>query len=67
MMIIIVILIVLVIVIVIAPGPPTQPAPQQSFVRSKQRDPNPKGNSLVRKDTSTYKGFHSTFAALFSY
>ena len=36
-------------------------------IRSKQRDPNPKGNSLVRKETSTYKGFHSMFAALFSY
>ena len=35
--------------------------------RSKQRDPNPKDNSLIRKVTSTYKGFHSTFAALLSY
>ena len=36
-------------------------------IRSKQRDPNPKDNSFVRKDTSTCKGFHSTFAAFFSY
>ena len=36
-------------------------------VRSKQRDPNPKDNSLIRKETSTYKGFHSTFAAWSSY
>ena len=36
-------------------------------LRSKQRDPNPKDNSLLRKETSTYKGFHSTSAALFSY
>ena len=35
--------------------------------RGKQRDPNPKDNSLVRKETPTYKGFHSTLAALFSY
>ena len=39
-------------------------APQ---VRSKQRDPNPQDNSLIRKETSTNKGFRSTFAALFSY
>ena len=32
--------------------------------RSKQRDPSPKDNSLTRKETSTCKGFHSTFAAL---
>ena len=36
-------------------------------LRSKQRDPNPKDNSLIRKETSTYKGFHHTSAALFSY
>ena len=59
-------------------------------LRSKQRDPNPNNNSLVRKqcckrrmesltcrcflsyslvreETSTYKGFRSTFAALLSY
>ena len=35
--------------------------------RSKQRDPNPKDNSLIRKETSTYKGSHDTFAALLSY
>ena len=35
-------------------------------IRSKQRDPNPKEYSLLRKDTSTCKGFHSTFAAWFS-
>ena len=34
---------------------------------SNDRDPNPRETSLIRKDTSTYKGFHSTFAALFSY
>ena len=34
--------------------------------RSKQRDPNPKDNSLIRKDTSTCKGFHFTFVALFT-
>ena len=38
-----------------------------TFISSKHRDPNPKDNSLIRKDTSKYKGFHSTFAALFSY
>ena len=32
-----------------------------------QRDPNPEDNdSLIRKDTSADKGFHSTFAALYS-
>ena len=36
------------------------------LLRSNQRDPNPKDNSLIRKQTST-KGFHSTFAALLSY
>ena len=37
-------------------------------VGSKQRDPNPnpKDNSLLRKEPSTCKGFHSTFAALLS-
>ena len=39
----------------------------ETLVRSKQRDPNPKDNALMGKDTSTHKGFHSTFAALFSY
>ena len=34
---------------------------------SKQRDPNPEDNSLIRKDTSTYEGSHSTFAAVLSY
>ena len=33
-------------------------------IRSKHRDPNPNDNSLIRKETSTYKGFHSTFVAL---
>lgn len=36
------------------------------MIRSKQRDPNPKDNSLTRKETFTYKGFHDTVAALFS-
>ena len=37
--------------------------------QKKRRDLNPKDNSLIRKDseTSTYKGPHSTFAALLSY
>ena len=35
-------------------------------LRSK-RDPDPKSNSLVRKDTSTHKGFHSTSATFVSY
>ena len=35
-------------------------------VRSKQRDPNPKDDSLIGKVTSTCKGFHYTFAALYS-
>ena len=33
-------------------------------VKSKQRDPKPKDNSLIRKEPSTNKGFHYTFAAL---
>ena len=36
-------------------------------VRSKQRDPNPKANSLIGKEASACKGFHDTFAASFSY
>ena len=40
---------------------------QAQDVRSKRRDPNPKDNSSIRKEASTYKGFHSTFAASFSY
>ena len=36
-------------------------------LRSKQRDPNPKDDSLIRKETSTYKGPHAMFAALLSY
>ena len=36
-------------------------------IRSKQRDPNPKDDSLIRKETSTYEGFHSTVGALLSY
>ena len=39
---------------------------ERPLLRSKQRDPNPKDTSLIRKEPSTYKGFHSTFAALFS-
>ena len=31
-----------------------------------KRDPDPKDDSLTKKETSTYKGLHSTFAALFS-
>ena len=31
-----------------------------------QRDPNPQDKSFIRKESSTYKGFHSTFAALCS-
>ena len=38
----------------------------EHVLRSKQ-NPNPKDNSLIKKDTSAYKGFRSTFAALFSY
>ena len=30
----------------------------QRAIRSKQRDPDPKDNSLTRKVTSTYKEFH---------
>ena len=46
-------------------GAPTR----QRCVGSRQRDPNPNDNSLLRKDTPTYcyKGFHSTFAALLSH
>ena len=36
-------------------------------VRSKERDPNPEDSSSIRKDTSTYTGVHSTFAAFSSY
>ena len=36
-------------------------------MRSKQRDTIPKDNSLIRMETSTYNGFHSTSAALFAY
>ena len=36
-------------------------------VGSKQRDPDPEDNSLIRQETSMYKGFHYTFAALISY
>ena len=32
-----------------------------------ERDPNPKDNSFITKETSTYERFQSTFAALFSY
>ena len=48
-----------------APGGRRLPTPH---LGSKQMDPNPKDNSLVRKDTSAYNnGCYSTFAALFSY
>ena len=30
-------------------------------------DPNPNDNCLIRNETSTYRGFHSAFAALLSY
>ena len=40
--------------------------PLQPVLRRKRRDPIPKDNSLIRKETSSYKGFHSTFAALSS-
>ena len=36
-------------------------------VRRKQRDPNPEKPFLVRNFTSKCKGFHSIFAAVFSY
>ena len=36
-------------------------------IRSERRDSNAKDNSLIRKEASTSKGFHSTFAAVFSY
>ena len=57
------------------PQPPSSPprrsrscaAPWWPAFRSNQRDPNPKDNSLIGKETSTYKGFHATFAALFAY
>ena len=39
-----------------------RPSPS-GVLRSRQRDPNSKDSSL-RKETSTYKGSHSTFAAL---
>ena len=40
---------------------------RRQALRSKQRDPNPEDDFLIRRVTSTYKGFHSAFAALFSY
>ena len=36
-------------------------------IGSEQRDPSPRDNSLTRKETSTCNGFHSAFAASFSY
>ena len=36
------------------------------LIRGKQRDPNPKYNSLIRKQSSTSEGLHSTLAALCS-
>ena len=50
-----------------AGGPSGGASCKLSCFRGRQRDPNPKDNSLVGKETSTCKGFHSTFAALFSY
>ena len=32
--------------------------------RSKQKDPNPKDDSLIREEASTYEAFQYTFAAL---
>ena len=37
------------------------------LIRGSQRDPNPKDESLISKETSTYEGFHSMFAAIFSH
>ena len=34
---------------------------------SKERDPNPTEDSWMRKETSTCKGYHSTFAAFISH
>ena len=42
------------------------PCSTSHIIRSKQMDPNSKDNPLIRKETSTCKGFHYTFAALFS-
>ena len=39
----------------------------QLEIGGKQRDPNLKDTSLARMVKSTYKGFHSTVAAFFSY
>ena len=36
-------------------------------LRSRQRGPDPKDNSLVRKEPSTYKEFHSTLATQLDY
>ena len=36
-------------------------------IGSKQRDPDPQDDSLIRNEPSTYKGFHYTIAALFFY
>ena len=41
--------------------------PHGMEIGSRQRDPNPKDNSLIRKETPTYKGLYSTFAVSFSY
>ena len=45
----------------------TSPPGENEGLQKQKKDPNPKDNSLIGKQTSTYKGFHSTFAALFSY
>ena len=56
-----------VLILVGAPRKPRRPLVMYHMIRSKQRDPNLEDNSLIRKDTSTYMRFHSTFAALFYY
>ena len=40
---------------------------EPSIFRSKQRDPDPKDDSFVRKEPSACKGFHYTSAASFSH
>ena len=73
------IIMIIIIMIIIIPAPTSQRSraltadplfqirPQNEAIRSKERDPNSKDNSLIRKETSTHKGFRSTFVALFSY
>ena len=47
--------------------PPLSFLLEQACVRSQQGEPNPKDDSLPRKEASACKGFHSTFAASFSH